>query len=72
MTKDGQQSMVEVASIRVRMGPSPLSGTRGGLRPALCGQRSGEGLATSRGGGADKKQGAAAAVGLLELARGKR
>lgn len=57
MTKDGEQSKVEVASIRVRMGPSPLSGARGGLRPARCGQRSGEGPATSRGGGVDERQG---------------
>jgi hypothetical protein len=52
-----QQSMMEVASIRVRMGPSPLSSARGGLRPARCGQRSGEGPATSRGEGADERQG---------------
>ena len=45
------------ASIRVRMGPSPLSGARGGVRPARCGQRSSEGPATSRGGGADERQG---------------
>jgi hypothetical protein len=57
MTKDGQQSMVEVANIKVRMGPSPLSDARGGLRPARYGQRSGEGPATPHGGGADKRQG---------------
>jgi hypothetical protein len=71
MTKDGQQSMVEVASIRVRMGPSPLSGARGGLRPVRCGQRSGEGPATSRGGGADERQGSGDGGGVAGTGEGQ-